>query len=105
MGTNGVKETDICTLLLQKYNTREEPFTHLDQTTLAGYKQAYPYTDQLKNHKADSVEGYDPNSVQFFKTDLIQDLINLPLEQVTMGFVRNHPLNKQSMPLNFLYSA
>ncbi len=51
----------------------------------------------------DFVEGYDCRSSQFFKTDLIQEFIDLPLDNVNMDYVRKHPLNTQSQPLNFLF--
>ncbi len=98
----GLTEVALGSRLLEGFNNPEKPFDRVDPDTLEVHRTAYPLAEKHWNYQAENVLGYDAGSPQFFKTELIRDLIKLPLEEVTMDYVRTHALNTQKLSLNFL---
>lgn len=49
--------------------------------------------ERNKQFHATKVPGFDPRAVSGFVVEVIRDLIALPLEQVSIDFVKNHPMN------------
>lgn len=81
--------------LLEGYNCSEDPFYIVPEKLKETFKRFNPSIEEFKCDVVTEVEveGYDPHSIQDFKVDLIRDLVALPLEQVSMNFVKMHPSN------------
>jgi hypothetical protein len=58
------------------------------------FLKSVPSVSILKNDVATKVIGFVPNSSQDYNIPLIRDLLELPLEEVTMKYVINHPSNR-----------
>ena len=92
----GETESEINRKLIEAYNESEDPFILVTSDVMkAMFTAVCPTLLTRKDHQASRSKGYDKGSPQDFKIDLINDLIKLPLAQVSMAFVKNHPANKQ----------
>jgi hypothetical protein len=92
LGTEGTEE-EIVKQLVAGYNKN---FQWSD--IFPGLKNAInqAIANKYKDHQVTGLdekkdEGFNSGSMQHFNLSLIQDLIDLPEEQVSMAYVRNHP--------------
>lgn len=98
LNPNGETELQINKNLLDHYNKTENPFLldpekkHSDQwekmwnidknKLVSTYKQLFPSVNQ--------VLGFNPLTTRDFNAELIYDLVQLPLEKVSMDYVKMH---------------
>lgn len=103
-GPDGMTESEICQTLLDKYNQDEEdPYLlapdndkmvmNIKLLETVGDKDMAASIRKKLFPPAEKVEGYNSQTPEDFIAEIIQDLIKLPLEQVSMDFVRNHRVN------------
>lgn len=103
-GPDGMTESEICQILLDKYNQDEEdPYLlapdddemvkMMKLMESVGGKEMAASTRKTLFPPETKVEGYNPRTPEEFMVDIIRDLIKLPLEQVSMDFVRAHQVN------------
>lgn len=103
-GPEGKTEAEICQNLLDNYNKHEEDLfimapqgdkmvDHTNKMISLFGKEAM--NSSMKNlfPLATKVEGYNSQTPQDFIVEIINDLIKLPLEQISIDFVKNHPAN------------
>jgi len=94
LNPKGVSEAEIGTWLLNGYNQdADHPFSLFPGAYHAYLRAQNPRQASLKKHKATKALGYDPGSPQGFKLQVVQELINAPLSEVTMDRVMQHSLN------------
>lgn len=106
LGTNpeGDSESKICSQLLENNNKIEDPFfLASDTSNFKDMKWENMTPSKIELFKktytqlfppAQQVQGYDSTSPEEFIVEIVNDLIELPLEEVSMEFVRNHWINK-----------
>lgn len=103
-GPDGMTESEICQTLLDKYNQDEddpyllapnddEMVKPLLLLQSIGGKEFVSSTRKQLFPPATKVEGYNPLTPEDFIIEIIRDLIKLPLEQVSMQFVKTHQVN------------
>ena len=94
----GETEAEIAKRMVDAYN--KDPDDHLERVPskliLRSKKDLELLkTDSFKNDKVDDkaplkvVQGFDPFSPQDFKVELVHRIVQAPLEQVSMAFVRS----------------
>lgn len=93
----GAREVEIGEGFVKKYNKPTDwdnklPEMQTEQNREISKPYAAHKVDALYSEK---MEGFDCGSIQEFKVDLIQDLIDLPEDQVSMDFVKRHHSQKQ----------
>ncbi len=96
---DGLSEEEIALLMVREYNKVPD---HYSRVAVAGHEILAQIleerkTDELKTHTVSEkkplkqVKGFDPRSPQDVCIELIADLIERPLEQVSMAYVKRHP--------------
>lgn len=90
LNPEGETEEEICTRLLDNYNNEE------DVSLIAPTKEIKYYEIAKRSFpkKEEKVKGFNSGTPNRFKIEVIQDLMELPLDQVSIDFVKNHPSNK-----------
>lgn len=103
MDEKGETEHEIHLKLVKQFNNREDRYAGMDGERRRILENVYsrigllPIDSSVDLSRADEVVGgYDPGSPQDFKEDLIKDLMEMPLEDVTMEFVANHRSNRSN---------
>jgi hypothetical protein len=93
----GVTEAEIATWLLDEYNQdADHPFSLFPDAYHVYLLAQNPRQASLKKRKAEKTLGYDRGSPQRFKLEVVQELINAPLDKVSMDMVVQHPLNAET---------
>lgn len=86
----GETEVELCNRLLDKYNKEENYALFAPKELPIEFVQMWA---KLHPQKATEVGGYHPGTSEGFLVEVIRDLVKLPLEKVSMDFVKNHPAN------------
>jgi hypothetical protein len=106
----GVTEQELRASIVEGYNkdpdhySRFRPSEHEDHRI----KITQNGNDKYKSHKINiktvqglkSYEGYDRGSPRDFRTDLIAKIVEAPLAQVSMAFVKQHSGYKPAPPIS-----
>jgi hypothetical protein len=96
--SHGVTESEVYSLLIKEYNRDPEEECDRSSDKMLAYEKlideiALPYAKRQvpTDNPEKSVRGYDPGSPQAFNVSLIYDLVNLPIEKISIGMVKSHP--------------
>jgi uncharacterized protein (UPF0305 family) len=99
LNPEGESESEICEWLLKDYNQIKNPFfrsavkDHWEPSEVKAIEKEV----SKKFPPAKQVKGFNSESVEDFKAEIIYDLIEMPLEEVTMDFVK-----KNSKPMHLI---
>lgn len=90
LNPEGETEKEICTRLLDNHNKEE------DVSLIAPTKERKYYESARRafSEKEEKVSGYNSGTPKRFKVEVIRDLMDLPLEEVSIDFVKNHPAHR-----------
>lgn len=88
--SEGETEVEICKRLLDQYNKEENYSIFAPDELPVQFVQMW---SMLHPQKAEKVDGYHSGTPEGFIVEVIRDLVNRPLEEVSMAFVKNHPAN------------
>ena len=98
LGIEG-SEKEICQQLLNEYNSSHTWDSKPNELKVSETEELVQEFSEDTQESLDpkNEEGFNPGSAQDFNIDLIQDLIDLPIEKVNMDFVKNHPSNNTKL--------
>lgn len=92
LNPEGESEAEICEWLLKDYNQIKNPFfrspvkDHWEPSEVSAIeeliREQFPPITQVK--------GFNPGSIEDFKAEIVYDLIEMPLEEVSIDFVKNN---------------
>jgi hypothetical protein len=99
LGVTASSEQQMNALLTKDYNLPTRWDDKAPELRIAeGVQLSMEYAEHtITALDPEKMEGFQCGSIQEFKVDLILDLINLPEDQVSMEFVRNHRSQKRNM--------
>lgn len=101
----GNTEKELCDLLLKNFKKNEDPYLIMAQD-IESFRRtkeevdSFSYSNKMYIQNIyDSiteVTGYCPGTIQEFIVELIDDLVKMPLEAVSMDYVKAYHINKKN---------
>jgi hypothetical protein len=111
LSSNGETENQIAVRMVHEFNQHPNYYSRIPEAVKSEMKNIVEEnkSEALKErsikleHALKNVSGFDRGSPQDFCLPLIADLMNMPVDQVSMDYVRQHPkANRQIMQTNEL---
>lgn len=97
--SEGVSEEELALLMVREYNAKPDHYSRVPKEAIGQMEEIVEQgrVDTLANDRISEktplsrVRGFDPNSSQDFCIELIKDLIELPVNRVSIDYVKTHP--------------
>jgi hypothetical protein len=97
--SEGMTEEEIARMMVREYNQKPD---HLSRVAVSQHKEMELILETRRSERLEKdeipeksalrhVKGYDRGSPHDVRVELIADLVRLPLQQVSMAYVRKHP--------------